>query len=167
MLKFAFFDAKQYDRPSFETYGKEADVHFHFFETRLTADAAALARGYDGVCVFVNDAVNADVIDIDEKTIFRATEGLGRGVGGLGGTCGALLGAASVAGMLTSDGEMHDPPTKKRSHELAAAIFEAFEAECGSSVCRELRGIGSGVVLTPCDECIAAAARIAERVLLA
>ena len=70
----------------------------------------------------------ADEVDIDEKTIFRSTEGLGRGVGGLGGTCGALLGAASVAGMLTSDGEMHDPPTKKRSHELAAALTALFAA---------------------------------------
>ena len=63
MLRFAFFDAKPYDCPSFEKYGGEAGIHFHFFETRLTTDTVSLARGYDGVCVFVNDAVNADVID--------------------------------------------------------------------------------------------------------
>ena len=62
-LKFAFFDAKPYDRPSFERYGGDAGIHFHFFETRLTPDTVELANGYDGVCVFVNDTVNAEVID--------------------------------------------------------------------------------------------------------
>ena len=62
-MKYAFFDAKQYDRPSFERYGGEAGIKFHFFETRLTPDTVALVRGYDGVCVFVNDTVNAEVID--------------------------------------------------------------------------------------------------------
>ncbi len=62
-MRFAFFDAKQYDRPSFETYGKEAGIDFRFYETRLTPDTVELARGSDGVCVFVNDTVNAEVID--------------------------------------------------------------------------------------------------------
>ena len=62
-LKYAFFDAKPYDRPSFEQYGRKAAIHFHFFETRLNPDTVELANGFDGVCVFVNDTVNAEVID--------------------------------------------------------------------------------------------------------
>ncbi len=62
-MKIAFFDAKPYDRPSFEKYGDAAGIHFKFFETKLTEDTAELAHGYDGVCVFVNDTVNAAVID--------------------------------------------------------------------------------------------------------
>ena len=62
-MNIAFFDTKQYDIPSFEKYGSEYGVSFKFFDTKLNEDTAELARGYDGVCVFVNDAVNAKVID--------------------------------------------------------------------------------------------------------
>ncbi len=62
-MRIAFFDAKPYDKPSFEKYGAEAGIRFKFFETKLTEDTAELANGYDGVCVFVNDTVNAAVID--------------------------------------------------------------------------------------------------------
>ena len=34
-----------------------------FFDTQLTEDTVELAHGFDGVCVFVNDTVNATVID--------------------------------------------------------------------------------------------------------
>ena len=63
MIKIAFFDAKNYDKPSFEKYGKEQGVTFKYFETKLSEDTVELAKGYDGVCVFVNDTVNAAVID--------------------------------------------------------------------------------------------------------
>ena len=62
-MRIAFFDTKPYDRPAFERYGKEHDIEFRFFETRLTEETAALADGCEAVCVFVNDTVNAAVID--------------------------------------------------------------------------------------------------------
>ena len=63
MIKVAFFDAKAYDKPSFEHYGSEHDMQFRFLETKLNEDTVDLARGCDAVCVFVNDTVNAAVID--------------------------------------------------------------------------------------------------------
>ena len=62
-MKIAFFDAKPYDRPSFDKYGAENGIQFKYFETKLSEDTADLARGYDGVCIFVNDTVNKPVID--------------------------------------------------------------------------------------------------------
>ncbi|MBE6608578.1 MAG: 2-hydroxyacid dehydrogenase [Ruminococcaceae bacterium] len=62
-MKIAFFDTKPYDKPSFEKYGKEKGITFKYFETKLNEDTVDLANGYDGVCVFVNDTVNAPVID--------------------------------------------------------------------------------------------------------
>ncbi|MBE6886739.1 MAG: 2-hydroxyacid dehydrogenase [Ruminococcaceae bacterium] len=62
-MKIAFFDAKPYDRPSFDAYGAEHGVSFKYFETKLNEDTVDLAKGFDGVCVFVNDTVNAPVID--------------------------------------------------------------------------------------------------------
>lgn len=63
MKQFAFFDAKPYDIASFENAVKGTDIRFKFFETKLNEDTVKLASGCDGVCVFVNDTVNAAVID--------------------------------------------------------------------------------------------------------
>ena len=62
-MKIAFFDTKPYDKPSFDKYGEQYGIEFKYFETKLNEDTAELAGGYDGVCVFVNDTVNAKVID--------------------------------------------------------------------------------------------------------
>lgn len=62
-MKFAFFDTKPYDKPAFEKFGDEFGVKFKYFETKLNEDTVELANGFDGVCVFVNDTVNAKVID--------------------------------------------------------------------------------------------------------
>ena len=62
-MKIAFFDTKPYDKPSFEKFGAQYNVKFKYFETKLNEDTAELAHGFDGVCVFVNDTVNAAVID--------------------------------------------------------------------------------------------------------
>lgn len=61
-MKIAFFDTKPYDKQSFEKYASE-DLKFKFFETKLNIDTADLARGCDGVCIFVNDTADAEVID--------------------------------------------------------------------------------------------------------
>ncbi|MBR4204954.1 MAG: 2-hydroxyacid dehydrogenase [Clostridia bacterium] len=62
-MKIAMFDVKPYDVPGFEKYGAESGIEFKFYDTRLGEDTAALARGCDGVCLFVNDTLNAAVID--------------------------------------------------------------------------------------------------------
>ena len=63
MIKVAFYDTKEYDRASFERYGAQHEIQFRFFDTKLNQDTVELARGCDAVCVFVNDTVNAAVID--------------------------------------------------------------------------------------------------------
>ena len=61
-MKVAFFDAKSYDLPGFEACCRDRDVQIKYFETRLNEDTVSLAAGYDAVCVFVNDTVNAKVV---------------------------------------------------------------------------------------------------------
>ena len=63
MIKVAFYDAKDYDKPSFEQYGSQHHIRLRFLETKLNEDTADLAKGSDVVCVFVNDTVNKAVID--------------------------------------------------------------------------------------------------------
>ena len=62
-MKIAFFDTKQYDEISFEKFSKERNITFKYFEPKLTIDTVELAKGYDAVCVFVNDVLNKDVIE--------------------------------------------------------------------------------------------------------
>ena len=62
-MRVAFFDAKPYDKPSFDKFGAEKGIKFKYFETKLNEDTVDLANGYDGICVFVNDTVNEAVID--------------------------------------------------------------------------------------------------------
>ncbi|KAG4101652.1 D-lactate dehydrogenase [Neocallimastix lanati (nom. inval.)] len=63
MIKVAFFDSKDYDINSFNQ-NTTPDFELKFFETKLTPDTALLANGYDVVCVFVNDAITKEVIDV-------------------------------------------------------------------------------------------------------
>lgn len=60
MAKIAFFSTQSYDRRFFE--GASEEHYFEFFETRLNIKTLDLARGFDGVCVFVNDKLNEEVL---------------------------------------------------------------------------------------------------------
>lgn len=62
-MKIAFFDAKPYDMPGFDHYIQDTDLEIKYFETRLNEDTVSLAAGFDCVCVFVNDTVNAAVVE--------------------------------------------------------------------------------------------------------
>ena len=57
-MKIAFFSTKQYDIDSFTKANAHIGHELSFFETRLTAETTALAAGFDGVCIFVNDEVD-------------------------------------------------------------------------------------------------------------
>lgn len=61
-MKIAFFDCKKYDIESFSRVESNEFI-FKYFDVRLTIDTVSLANGFDGVCVFVNDDVNKEVID--------------------------------------------------------------------------------------------------------
>ncbi len=62
-MKLAFFDTKSYDIPGFDRYGIPAGMEIKYFEPNLNRDTVTLAAGFDAVCVFVNDTVDAVVVD--------------------------------------------------------------------------------------------------------
>ena len=63
LTKLTFFDAKEYDKNSFDIYARQNDIEIKYYEPRLTIDTVSLAKGYDAVCVFVNDIVNKEVVE--------------------------------------------------------------------------------------------------------
>lgn len=69
VLKVAFFGAKDYDRIFFSELSRDKgegtyNVDIRYFNSRLTAESASLAKGYDAVCIFVNDEAPREVIEI-------------------------------------------------------------------------------------------------------
>ena len=62
-MKIAFFSTKPYDKIWFEPMGKEYGFESRFFEMSFQEETISLARGFDAICIFVNDYVNARMID--------------------------------------------------------------------------------------------------------
>ncbi|MEP7165430.1 MAG: 2-hydroxyacid dehydrogenase [Ferruginibacter sp.] len=59
-MRVAFFSTKPYDKAYFERYNKQHEIVF--FEARLDEQTIDLAKGFDAVCAFVNDQLNATII---------------------------------------------------------------------------------------------------------
>lgn len=62
MIKIAFFDTKEYDREMFDKYNKDYNYEITYFKTKLNEETAVLAKGFDVVCIFVNDTANEEVL---------------------------------------------------------------------------------------------------------
>lgn len=67
MIKIAFFDTKEYDRKLFDEYNKKYGYEITYLESKLNSETAPLAKGYDVVCIFVNDVVDEKTIHILEE----------------------------------------------------------------------------------------------------
>ncbi|MYM24216.1 2-hydroxyacid dehydrogenase [Duganella sp. FT135W] len=63
-MKTAVFSARRYDKTMLTRANATAGHELRFMEDRLTAASAPLAAGCEAVCVFVNDAVDAEVLAI-------------------------------------------------------------------------------------------------------
>lgn len=62
MKKIAFFDTKPYDKEWFDKVNKNYEIIY--FESKLNARTAQLAKGCDAVCAFVNDDLSGAAIKI-------------------------------------------------------------------------------------------------------
>jgi D-lactate dehydrogenase len=62
-MRTAVFSTKNYDRQFLQPAAQKAGHELIFFEPRLTAETAVLARGFAAICSFVNDALGAAVLE--------------------------------------------------------------------------------------------------------
>jgi len=62
-MKIAFYGTKPYDKKWFEPLGKDYGFDIRFIELPCNKDTIGLAKGYDAICIFVNDYVDAGMID--------------------------------------------------------------------------------------------------------
>ena len=63
-MNIAFYGTKPYDRIWFEPMGKEYGFDIHFIEAACNQETIFMAKGYDAICIFVNDHVDAQMIDV-------------------------------------------------------------------------------------------------------
>ena len=98
----------------------------------------------------------ADKLPFEEEMLKKLAAGYGGGMGCMEGTCGALVGAVMVAGMLT-DGQ--------GTGRYAREILLGFRERCGATICKDLKGVETGKVLCPCTECVRNAVLAAGAVL--
>ena len=88
----------------------------------------------------------ADRLGKIEDELLRLGSGFGSGMATMEGTCGALVGAIMVSSLLSPDGE---------ARNNSRAIMSRFKELCGSAtICRDLKGIGTGKVLCSCEDCV-------------
>lgn len=109
--------------------------------------AAAAELKATGKCNCTQSVVKVfeDKLPIDDETLMKLTAGYAAGMGCMESTCGALIGAVMVAGILT-DG--------KGTPRISKELVQNFECKCGATICKDLKGIGTGKVLCPCPECV-------------
>jgi D-lactate dehydrogenase len=63
-MKTAFFSTRPYEKPFFNAADAAGAHEFTWLEVPLTAATAPLAAGHEAVCAFVNDTLDADVLEI-------------------------------------------------------------------------------------------------------
>lgn len=98
----------------------------------------------------------ADTLEVPEATLMQISAGFGSGMGTMEGSCGALVGAVMVAGLRTGgNGTMM----------LSRKILPRFKELCGATICRELKGVGTGKILCSCEDCVRNAILAAEEAL--
>jgi len=108
----------------------------------------------------------ADVLSIDEETLFQISEGFGAGMGGMMETCGAVTAMFMALGLKNSSGDLQACDTKPQTMRLVRELAAKFKDKNGSIVCRELKGVDTGKVLRSCDGCIEDGIRILGEYLL-
>lgn len=138
-------------------------------EGRMTADEKTARikelhqKGYN--CAQIVLCSYAEELGMDEETLFRISEGFGAGMGGMMETCGAVTAMFMAAGLKGSSGDLSGASnTKPATMREVRRLAQEFKEKNKSIVCRELKGVETGVVLRSCEGCMEDAIRILDSV---
>ena len=102
-------------------------------------------------CSFCKEA------SMDEDTLKKITQGFGAGLGTMAGTCGAISGAAVVAGLINQD--------KAGTSQTVRSVMNQFKQQNGTVICKDLKGVETGKVIRSCDDCVRDAVKFLEDAL--
>ena len=94
----------------------------------------------------------ADQCDISEEQLQMISAGFCAGMGTLQATCGALIGAAMIAGLKTKG---------KDTLSCTRIMLRKFEEKCCAVTCKDLKAKkADGTPLCPCEDCVRNAIRV-------
>ena len=86
-----------------------------------------------------------DKTGVAPEELSKLSAGFAAGMGCMESTCGALIGAVMVAGMIT-DG--------KGTPRYSKNLVSKFNDKCGATICKDLKGITTGKVICECPDCV-------------
>ena len=107
------------------------------------AVAFKTSGGYN--CSQAVTAAFADLTDLSEAQLKQISAGFCAGMGNLEATCGALIGAGMVAGLMTEG---------KGTLKMTRQIQETFRDRCGAIRCKDLKQMTDGKPLCSCEDCV-------------
>lgn len=87
----------------------------------------------------------ADQIPVEAETLKKLGAGYAAGMGCMESTCGALIGAVMVAGVVTNG---------KGTPRISKELLQSFQEKCDATICKDLKGVETGAPLCPCPECV-------------
>lgn len=99
----------------------------------------------------------ADKVDMTSEDLKKAGAAFGVGMGCMEATCGALCGVQILLGL-----KKYDTLSILKD---AGSVLREFEGKCGATICKDLKGRDTGVVMCECDDCVRNAVEIAERII--
>lgn len=108
----------------------------------------------------------ADILETPEEELFAICEGFGVGMGDMSSVCGAVVGAVMVAGLKNSTRNLERPDSTGATLKLSRMITKSFTEQNHSMICKELKGVETGVVLRECTDCIQDAVKLAEQAIM-
>lgn len=125
-------------------------------ESRVKEAERRKACGYN--CAQAVACTYCDLVGIEEETAKNLTQGFAVGMGGsMEATCGALIGAVNVLGLINKN--------PQKTMKSARKMIDAFKEQNGTVVCRELKGIDDGIVKRECIDCVKDAVTLLEKEL--
>ena len=98
-----------------------------------------------------------DFCVLDPKVAEDIAGSFGLGMGNMEGTCGSLVGAGMVLGLVSKDRNL----ARKRMTQ----VMMRFKERNGATQCRLIKGVDTGILLRECPDCIADAAEFLEESL--
>ena len=95
-----------------------------------------------------------DLCGLDPQTAMDLGGSFGSGMGNREGTCGALVGAGMVLGLLTRD--------RNLARSRMKVLMEKFQERNGATRCKHLKGVETGKTIRDCPGCVADASEFLE-----
>lgn len=120
-------------------------------------EAAEKKRSGRYNCAQAITCTYCDMAGVDENTALNIGNAFAAGMGNMEGTCGALVGAGIILGLIKKD--------RAISAREMRQIMTKFQQRNGATQCKLLKGIDSGKVLRECPDCVADAAEFLEEAL--